>query len=256
MRVVSLLMVWCLSVVTVAAQAPPSPATRIDELRERIDARAYDDAEALAAALREDAAQAGDDDTVALTMRLLGGMRIDQERLAEARTQLVAAQEFARSRGLRRRELEATLILSRVGAIDGDAERAEVDAMAALGELVALDLPREATLWAFNQALASVRGMDGDDALLARAKPYLRADDRFGVACRLWHAFGDHYFNKAAYVDAHDWNQFLEIQEQLLFGVTGAVGAAGAEVAFPSQTMYMADDPRRGIAPEPRTEQK
>ena len=161
MRVVLLLLVWCLSVVTVAAQAPSPLATRIDELRERIDARAYDDAEALAAALREDAAQAGDDDTVALTMRLLGGMRIDQERLAEARTQLVAAQEFARSRGLRRRELEATLMLSRVGAIDGDAERAEVDAMAALDELVALDLPREATLWAFNQALASVRGMDG-----------------------------------------------------------------------------------------------
>ena len=59
-----------------------------------------------------------------------------------------------------------------------------------------------------------------------------------------------------AYVDARDWDQFLEIQEQLLFGVTGAVGAAGAEVAFPSQTMYMADDPRRGIAPGPRTDQK
>ena len=46
--------------------------------------------------------------------------------------------------------------------------------------------------------------MDGDEAILARAKPYLRADDRFGVACSLWHAYGDHYFNKAAYVEAHE----------------------------------------------------
>lgn len=204
MRVASLLLVWCLSVVTVAAQAPSSLATRLDELLERIEARAFDDAEALAAALREDAAQAGDDDTVALTMRLLGDMRIDQERLAEARTQLVAAQEFARSRGLRRRDLEATLMLSRVGAIDGNAERAEVDAIAALDGLIALDLPREATLWAFDQAIASVRGMAEHEAILVRARPYFRADDRFATACSLWHADGDHYFNKAAYVQAHE----------------------------------------------------
>ena len=84
MRVVVLFFAWCLTVGTVAAQAPSPRATRIDDLRDRIEARAYDDAEALAAALREDATQAGDDDTVALTMRLLGGMRIDQERLADA----------------------------------------------------------------------------------------------------------------------------------------------------------------------------
>jgi MscS family membrane protein len=42
-----------------------------------------------------------------------------------------------------------------------------------------------------------------------------------------------------AYVNARDWNQFLEVQEALLFGVTRVVSAAGAEIAFPSQTMYV-----------------
>lgn len=204
MRVVVLLLAWCLSVGTAAAQAPSPLATRIDELRERIDARSYDDAEALAAALREDAVQAGDDDTAALTMRLIGSMRVDQERLADARTQLLAAQAYARAHGLKRRDLEATLVLSRLGAMDGNAERAETDAIAALDGLIALDLPREATLWAFSQALAAARDMSVDDVLLTRARPYLRTDDRFPVACSLWHSDGDHAFNKAAYVEAHE----------------------------------------------------
>ena len=42
-----------------------------------------------------------------------------------------------------------------------------------------------------------------------------------------------------AYLFAADWNRFLEIQEQLLFRVTGIVRDAGAEIAFPSQTMYL-----------------
>jgi MscS family membrane protein len=42
-----------------------------------------------------------------------------------------------------------------------------------------------------------------------------------------------------AYVFARDWNHFLEIQEQLLFAVTGIVEKAGTEIAFPSQTMYV-----------------
>ena len=42
-----------------------------------------------------------------------------------------------------------------------------------------------------------------------------------------------------AYVFARDWSHFLEIQEQLLFAVTGAVEAAGTQIAFPSQTMYV-----------------
>jgi MscS family membrane protein len=43
-----------------------------------------------------------------------------------------------------------------------------------------------------------------------------------------------------AYVRARDWNHFLEIQEQLLFKVTEIVNDAGTEIAFPSQTMYVA----------------
>jgi MscS family membrane protein len=44
-----------------------------------------------------------------------------------------------------------------------------------------------------------------------------------------------------AYVVARDWAHFLEIQEQLLFKVTAVVEQAGAAIALPSQTMYVAD---------------
>jgi MscS family membrane protein len=43
-----------------------------------------------------------------------------------------------------------------------------------------------------------------------------------------------------AYLFASDWNQFLQIQEQLLFGITEIVDRAGTSIAFPSQTMYVA----------------
>jgi MscS family membrane protein len=42
-----------------------------------------------------------------------------------------------------------------------------------------------------------------------------------------------------AYLRAVDWNHFLELQEELLFGMTDVVARAGAEIAFPSQTMYV-----------------
>jgi MscS family membrane protein len=41
-----------------------------------------------------------------------------------------------------------------------------------------------------------------------------------------------------AYVLAADWNQFLELQEDLLFGVMETIAHAGVQVAFPPQTMY------------------
>ena len=44
-----------------------------------------------------------------------------------------------------------------------------------------------------------------------------------------------------AYLYARDWDHFLEIQEQLLFGITEIVERAGTGIAFPSQTMYVAD---------------
>lgn len=45
-----------------------------------------------------------------------------------------------------------------------------------------------------------------------------------------------------AYLLARNWNHFLEIQEQLLLSVMDIVQKAGAETAFPSQTMYLAAD--------------
>ena len=42
-----------------------------------------------------------------------------------------------------------------------------------------------------------------------------------------------------AYLLARDWEQFLELQEELLLGVTEIVQAAGTAIAFPSQTMYL-----------------
>ena len=46
-----------------------------------------------------------------------------------------------------------------------------------------------------------------------------------------------------AYLRAVDWNHFLEVQESLLFGITDVVARAGAEIAFPSQTMYVDSAP-------------
>src|SRR4029077_5026180 len=43
-----------------------------------------------------------------------------------------------------------------------------------------------------------------------------------------------------AYVLARDWGHFLEIQEELLLRVMETIQQAGAEIAFPSQTMYLA----------------
>jgi MscS family membrane protein len=42
-----------------------------------------------------------------------------------------------------------------------------------------------------------------------------------------------------AYLYARDWNHFLELQEELLFGTTETVYRAGTAIAFPSQTMYV-----------------
>jgi MscS family membrane protein len=43
-----------------------------------------------------------------------------------------------------------------------------------------------------------------------------------------------------AYLFARDWNHFLEIQEGLLLHVMEIIQQAGAEIAFPSQTTYLA----------------
>jgi MscS family membrane protein len=45
-----------------------------------------------------------------------------------------------------------------------------------------------------------------------------------------------------AYFSAGDWNRFLEIQEGLLLQAMEIVQRAGAEIAFPSQTVHLTDD--------------
>lgn len=45
-----------------------------------------------------------------------------------------------------------------------------------------------------------------------------------------------------AYLFAHDWNNFLEIQEELLFGIMDTIQKAGAGMAFPTQTLFLAKD--------------
>ena len=56
-----------------------------------------------------------------------------------------------------------------------------------------------------------------------------------------------------AYLYARDWDHFLELQEQLLFGITEIVERAGTGIAFPSQTMYVAE--RQGaVAARPAIE--
>ncbi len=54
------------------------------------------------------------------------------------------------------------------------------------------------------------------------------------------------------YLFSRDWNHFLELQEQLLFGITEIVERAGTGIAFPSQTMYVAD--ARGALEKPAAE--
>jgi MscS family membrane protein len=43
-----------------------------------------------------------------------------------------------------------------------------------------------------------------------------------------------------AYVYARDWTDFMQIQEELLLSLMNIIQQAGAEIAFPSQTMYLA----------------
>jgi MscS family membrane protein len=45
-----------------------------------------------------------------------------------------------------------------------------------------------------------------------------------------------------AYVFASDWNNFLEIQEELLYGIMDMIQKVGAAIALPSQTLYLATD--------------
>jgi MscS family membrane protein len=51
-----------------------------------------------------------------------------------------------------------------------------------------------------------------------------------------------------AYVFARDWNHFLVTQEDLLLSIMDIVQQAGADIAFPSQTLYLAADSAKTLA--------
>jgi MscS family membrane protein len=51
------------------------------------------------------------------------------------------------------------------------------------------------------------------------------------------------------YFFAKDWNRFLEIQEGLLLQIMEIVDRAGTQIAFPSQTLHLADDRVQRMAP-------
>jgi MscS family membrane protein len=44
-----------------------------------------------------------------------------------------------------------------------------------------------------------------------------------------------------AYIQADDWDRFLEIQQEWLLGIMAIVERAGASIALPSQTLHVSD---------------
>lgn len=52
-----------------------------------------------------------------------------------------------------------------------------------------------------------------------------------------------------AYIAARDWNDFLEIQEELLIQIRQASASAGVAFALPSRAIYVTDDARIGATP-------
>jgi MscS family membrane protein len=55
-----------------------------------------------------------------------------------------------------------------------------------------------------------------------------------------------------AYIAARDWNHFLEIQEQLLFGVTDVIEAAGTQIASRSPAMPLTNSQDASALPRAR----
>jgi MscS family membrane protein len=59
-----------------------------------------------------------------------------------------------------------------------------------------------------------------------------------------------------AYIFASDWAQFLETQQELLLGIVDNVERAGASMALPSQTLYLATSKAPGTAEGAPVERK
>jgi MscS family membrane protein len=78
--------------------------------------------------------------------------------------------------------------------------------------------------------------LDGCRQLLASHPSVRREDQRVRFHRVAPYSFDVEIF---AYVAAQDWNEFLRVQEQLLFGVTEAVERSGTAFALPFQTTYL-----------------
>jgi len=59
-----------------------------------------------------------------------------------------------------------------------------------------------------------------------------------------------------AYAFAHDWSNFLEIQEEILFTIIDIVQKAGTALAFPSQNLYLADHSGKRVLRWPEMPEK
>jgi MscS family membrane protein len=81
--------------------------------------------------------------------------------------------------------------------------------------------------------IAEIRGLLSTHTAVDRSSVRVRFV-RFGVSSLEVDIF--------AYVFTRDLNSFLEIQENLLFGVMDIVHKAGVGIALPSQTLYLAVD--------------
>lgn len=99
---------------------------------------------------------------------------------------------------------------------------------------------------------AQLRGvLDGCRQLLASHPSVQRQDQRVRFHRVAAYSFDVEIF---AYVLARNWDEFLQVQEQLLFGVTEAVERSGTALALPSQRTYAAgmrtrSDPASSRAP-------
>lgn len=93
--------------------------------------------------------------------------------------------------------------------------------------------------------------LDGIRRLLDRTSTVEPASSRvrllnFAASCMEIEVF--------AYVDARDWSGFLELQEELLLGMMECIEAAGAEIALPSQTVFLESGPAARDGSEPPSE--
>ena len=92
----------------------------------------------------------------------------------------------------------------------------------------------ETTLEQLQRVASDIRANLADDARIEHSTLRVRLV-RFGASSLDVEVF--------AYVNAADFPDFLGVQEELLMRIMGIVKSAGTALAFPSQTMYVRNDP-------------